>query len=62
MFDDYKFPRVGSHKIYGDVIVHGFFQVGSLEEGCDPQAVVEIIETGKIEVVNCDNLTMTDHL
>ena len=24
--------------------------------------VVEIIETGKIEVVNCDNLTMTDHL
>ena len=56
--DKYKFPRKGTHKIYGNVIVHGIFQTGNLESGCDPEAVVEIIETGKIEIASCDNLVM----
>ena len=49
------FTRRGVHKSFGNVIVHGFFQVGSLESGCDPQAVVEL-PTGKIELVNVDNI------
>lgn len=56
--EKYEFPRKAVHKLFGSVVVHGFFQVGNLEGGCDPQAVVEIIETGKIEVVNPDNLRM----
>jgi len=57
--EKYKFPRKAVHKIYGNVIVYGFFQVGNLESGYDPQAVVEIIETGQVEVVNPDNLKMS---
>ena len=56
--EEYTFPRKATHTLYGNVIVYGFFQVGNLEYGCVPQAVVEIAETGKIEVVNVENLTM----
>lgn len=62
--DDYNFPRYATHSIYGNVVVHGIYQCGNIEGGLYPQAIVEIVLTGKVEEVNCDNLTMVmmDHL
>ncbi|MDD4411988.1 MAG: hypothetical protein PHO58_05820 [Bacilli bacterium] len=57
MLERYLFPRKAIHSTLGEVIVHGFFQCGNLESGCDPIAVVELLN-GKIETVNVDNLVM----
>ena len=61
--DDYNFPRYATHSIYGDVRVYGIYQCENIEGGLYPQAIVEIVLTGKIEEVNCDDLiivTMED--
>jgi len=57
---NYNFPRKATHSVHGKVIVHGFFQVGSLEFGCDPQAVIELLPSGKIEIASVDNLIMEE--
>jgi len=55
--EKYLFPRKAIHKTLDEVMVHGFFQCGNLEVGCDPIAVVEL-PNGQIETVNVENLIM----